>query len=157
MPVQTTEGKIASEQEVIDFANKVREAGGGDLIEALMPSYPSDPNTCLIANALNFECKINGWRAANVEAEEILDRDILPYKAVDGFLWSMSVETDDLAEKIAAALDLPYIDNGRVILPGEIASVATKFDDYSNNKTDLLDIASELRYIAEYDTFRETE
>lgn len=48
----------ASEAELLDFANKVREAGGADVLDAFMPSTPKEPGHCLIANALNFGCKV---------------------------------------------------------------------------------------------------
>lgn len=49
---------VATEEELLAFANKVREAGGANVLEALLPSKPGNPNTCLIANALNFSCSI---------------------------------------------------------------------------------------------------
>lgn len=52
---------VATEEELLEFANKVREAGGADVIDALLPSTPEDAHSCLIANALNFKCHVDGW------------------------------------------------------------------------------------------------
>lgn len=49
----------ATEAELLDFANKVREAGGGNPIEALFPSTVGNSSACLIANALNFDCQVD--------------------------------------------------------------------------------------------------
>ncbi len=52
----------ASFEELLEFANKVRVAGGGKVIEALMPAIPRNPHACLVAKNLNFNCKIKGIR-----------------------------------------------------------------------------------------------
>lgn len=52
--------KVATEQELLDFANAIRKAGGANALEALLPSTPGDPKACLIANALNFSCEVGG-------------------------------------------------------------------------------------------------
>lgn len=51
--------KVATEEELLRFANVVRQAGGANPIEALLPSRPEKPSECLIANALNFSCSVN--------------------------------------------------------------------------------------------------
>lgn len=48
----------ASIDELLDFANEIRKAGGGELIDELLLSKPKDSNNCLIANALNFDCEV---------------------------------------------------------------------------------------------------
>jgi hypothetical protein len=55
-PVHT---EMATEQELLDFANALRSAGDADPLEALMPSTPSNEKRCLIANALNFSSAID--------------------------------------------------------------------------------------------------
>lgn len=50
---------VATEEELLDFANKVRQAGGAAVLEALLPSLQSDSQQCLIANALNFGCEVD--------------------------------------------------------------------------------------------------
>lgn len=54
----TGDAVIADETELLEFANKVREAGGADPLGALLPSVPGDETSCLIANALNFKSTV---------------------------------------------------------------------------------------------------
>lgn len=100
----------ASVREVIEFANKVRKAGGGDIINSLMPSCPEDQNSCLIANALNFDC------------------EIVPQNKE----WHMVVHDPEIGENIAKELDLPYYfiseTSVSITLPKEIGYVAKAFD-----------------------------
>lgn len=49
---------VATEQELLDFANSIRRAGGANVLEALLPSEPGNSEECLIANALNFGCRV---------------------------------------------------------------------------------------------------
>jgi hypothetical protein len=51
--------EYATEEELLDFANKVRAAGEGDALEALFPSTPGAATACLIAKALNFKCAVS--------------------------------------------------------------------------------------------------
>jgi len=56
-----TNGKrrnYATEEELLEFANKMREAGDAKPLEALMPSVPQDEKSCLIANAVNFRSTV---------------------------------------------------------------------------------------------------
>ena len=126
--------KRASLRKTLNFANKVREAGGANALEALMPSHPQEPSACLIANALNFDCQISGSSTWS-----------------DDRSWSMYLKGAKAIEKgrkIAAALKLeirekssPFYpqDNGvEIILPPEIGQVAHDFDKASeilNQKT----------------------
>lgn len=50
--------EIATEEELLAFCNKVREAGGTTILEELLPSNPGKSESCLIANALNFGCRV---------------------------------------------------------------------------------------------------
>lgn len=50
--------EVATEEELLAFANSIRQAGGANVLEALLPSTPSDSSECLIANALNFGCQV---------------------------------------------------------------------------------------------------
>lgn len=52
--------KVATEKELLDFANAIRKAGGANVIEALLPSEKGNSEACLIANALNFSCTVGG-------------------------------------------------------------------------------------------------
>jgi hypothetical protein len=118
----------ASFEELMEFANKVRNAGGGNPLDALMPAVPQDPNQCLIAKNLNFNCQVNG-------------SDAYPGD------WCMWVDDRATRDKIAATLNLPTEDRSArndtsfgVRLPADIGQVATDFDnalesiDYLNNE-----------------------
>jgi hypothetical protein len=109
----------ASVEEVIEFANDVRSAGGGNLIDGLMPSVPEEPNSCLIANALNFDCEVNSHAGD----------------------WYMEVDDGEIGMKIADTLALSYYggeqdDDGFywepfvITLPYGIGCVAEAFDTY---------------------------
>lgn len=126
----------ASVQEVIEFANTVREAGGGNIISELMPSDPNEPDSCLIANALNFNCSIRPDEDV-VEVEDLWSyeneyeeggADLLYHSE-----WCMFVENEELAQKISNAIGTKYvvapvIESYGVVLPDEIAYVAIAFD-----------------------------
>lgn len=113
----------ANFDEIIEFANLVRKAGGGNIINDLMPSSPEQPNSCLLANALNFDCCVNGG----------------------GEMWYMEVDEEDLAIKISEAIGTEYTDDigysdGRIIykitLPVNIGYVAAAFDTYRDVELD---------------------
>ncbi len=104
--------KIASPAEVLEFANKVRAAGGGNPLDALMPAVPADPHACLIARNLNFDCYVD----ANGSGGE----------------WVMWVDDPEVRDKIASALNLKKTNGDEhlygVILPATIGRVADSFD-----------------------------
>lgn len=49
---------VAEPESLLDWVNSVRKALGHDPIEALVPSYRSDCEACLIANAFNHETNL---------------------------------------------------------------------------------------------------
>jgi hypothetical protein len=51
--------EYATEEELLEFANAVRKAGGADPLNALLPSFRKDRRDCLIATALNFGCSVD--------------------------------------------------------------------------------------------------
>jgi hypothetical protein len=120
----------ASIEQVVNFANAVREAGGGSLIEELLPSVPEEPNSCLVANALNFDCDVNSH--AGVWYMEI-------YESEKGI---------DIAEQLDLEYDAPkyldYVDDEtgkehyayeggcEIYLPEEIGLVAEAFDTWAD-------------------------
>lgn len=111
----------ASLGELLDFANRVREAGGGATLHALMPARPADPKLCLIARNLNFDCSVDGGRGPNDE-------------------WGMNVHDPVLANRIAEALDLelsPY-NSTTILLPEQIGQVARDFDIMWDKSVDAL-------------------
>lgn len=111
----------ASFEELFEFANAVRAAGGGNPIDALMPAVPEVSTQCLIAKNLNFNCVVQG----------------------DSDGWFMAVDDVEIRDRIADALGLEKLDgidgegdlNGEAIcydigvrLPGPIAQIAKDFD-----------------------------
>lgn len=120
----------ASEHETLEFANAVREAGGGDVIPALLPGSTGNARSCLIANSLNFECSIgpaDGY--ARPENGEFLS-------------WTMALSNAEVGEKIAKALRLFGRDpfgtgtEYEIILPKHIGNAAHAFDaDFSGGWT----------------------
>lgn len=106
----------ATLEELKDFANKVREAGGGNPLDALMPATPADPAKCLIAKNLNFNCNVNQEEGH----------------------WYMGVDDEEIAKRICDSLGLkyrfaapkPYERSGayRITLPDNIGQVANDFD-----------------------------
>jgi hypothetical protein len=109
----------ASFDEVLNFCNAVREAGGANPLDALLPAVPSDSTSCLIARNLNFSCTVTP-SGDHYQAE----------------LWYMEIDDPQIVETIIDNVDgaEPFVDlNGRVyatrvLLPPEIAQVAIEFD-----------------------------
>lgn len=120
LPDEGVTVQVATEQELLDFANVVRESGGADPIPALLPSYPQNPHACLIANALNFGCSVLPSRTVDSTDAET-GEDI----AIEG--WSMQVDSDELAEAIAVAIGTKS-DGLYVHLPEHIGNAAAAFD-----------------------------
>lgn len=117
--------KRASLERLLDFANKVRAAGGGNPLDALMPAVPQDSTQCLIAKNLNFNCRVDQGGIDDRESR-----------------WVMWVGDDaELAHKIASHVhctpvfqrrveyfgEAPKNDYG-VMLPPDIGQVAADFD-----------------------------
>lgn len=126
----------ASFEELLDFANKVRAAGGGNPLSALMPAVPENENQCLIAKNLNFNCAVcglSGMKDAETGGE------------IDGSPWVMILDEDEaLARNISEALGLRLVTKAidgslrpdkivfewGVVLPPEIGQVAADFDEW---------------------------
>lgn len=113
-----------------EFANKVREAGGGNPIDALIPAVPGNAKECLIAKNLNFNCEVNkncglGWvmevgnnkELAN-KIGEALGLDIDEERFEDGYY-------NDLDEWVDSSED-----HYMIVLPEEIGQVAEDFDEF---------------------------
>jgi hypothetical protein len=106
----------ASIQEVIDFANKVRKAGGGNIIDDLIPSEPESSNSCLIANALNFHSEI---------------------EADSNGVWQMTIHDIETGKAISEEVGLDIIIDEEynlaiIDLPENIGFVAKAFDSYQD-------------------------
>jgi hypothetical protein len=89
MPRKIEGRNVATEAELLKFANAVRIAGGANVIDALMPSSTCNPETCLIANALNFGCRVDTGLLGN-------------YKGTSEPVWHMefpwNMDNDRIAE-----------------------------------------------------------
>ena len=107
----------ATEEEVLDFANRVREAGGANALEALLPSEPGNPESCLIANALNFGCSVDAVGASEEHDGESEWVMFLPANM-----------PDEAREKIAATTGCTLDGNGNLELPRLIGNAAHAFD-----------------------------
>jgi hypothetical protein len=126
----------ATFEELLEFANKVREAGGGNPLDALMPAVPEDPQQCLIAKNLNFNCHV------------------MPLDVDGNAPWCMILLNKDLRDRIAdamglerttqkvmpmsvgisiyvAALQPDRIEVYAVVLPDRIGQVASDFDEWN--------------------------
>lgn len=124
----------ATLEELHEFANKVREAGGGNPIDALMPSVPTDSSSCLIAKNLNFNCTVN--------TADVYGRSY----------WVMWVEDRVLRDNIAAALNKLKVNSKweegyGVVLPDHIGRCASDFDSvddslYCLRKGDIEDLSA---------------
>lgn len=125
----------ATLDELFEFANKVRAAGGGNPLDALMPAVPEDTSQCLIAKNLNFNCAVNSHPVRE-------DGSV-----ISEVRWHMSVADEATRDKIADDLGLEHYDGGEdvededgnymtleygVVLPKEIGQVAHDFDQVTN-------------------------
>lgn len=135
----------ASMKEVLEFCTKVREAGGGNPLEALMPGIPEDAKSCLIARNLNFECIVgclyaeNGETVSDVNAIRTANEE---RARKHSGAWFMTLEDKETRDRIAASLELqsvnlfcrkrfpsdPKTHFYSVLLPLEIGNVAANFD-----------------------------
>jgi hypothetical protein len=113
---------MASLDELRDFCNRVRQAGGAKEIDDLMPAVPGQTEACLIAKALNFSCQVGA----------LIDPDDYPK---DPEAWAMQVRDEELAHKISKECKLPVIDKDEyyeVVLPKKIYRVAQIYDGVSS-------------------------
>lgn len=118
----------ASLGETLEFANKVRKAGGGSPLDALLPGIGGQPKSCLIARALNFSCQIETASVPGVDIASVSAGHFLP--------WVMFVKDRGTRLKIAEQLDLPLVQakpmmrsaEEAILIPAEIGAVAEAFD-----------------------------
>lgn len=136
MPTLKMNGKrlpFAGKDELLAYANRIREAGGANALEALLPSIPGNQEGCLIARALNFGCKVYPLTSLK--------------NLKDGsWEWVMETPNDDTARKLAKGigartLRLDYWQDVRaakheietrlvVLLPKRIGNAAHAFDEH---------------------------
>lgn len=126
---------VATEEELLEFANKGRLAGGANVLEALLPSDIGNAASCLIANALNFSCYIEPTDDGIVE-----DGDFRRY-------WNMDLPDNmdkESVHQLADALGVEVIsdpvrhmdlygdvwyEGATLALPAHIGNAADAFDD----------------------------
>jgi hypothetical protein len=142
--IYRVEVPYATEDELLTFANQVRESGGGDQVSALMPSLPNMPNTCLIANALNFQSTVIGaskaWMVNSYGEQQDLVRNTVGAPIGD-FPWGMyfgrSPEGNSLRESVVEGLRERGVyvkriyadtDGHGILLPRLIGNAAQAFD-----------------------------
>lgn len=127
--------EYATQEETLAFANMVRQAGGGEVISELMPSEPEQSNSCLIANALNFNSNIQPLNDANGDLVMFAD---------GSQQWIMRVSNDELAKRIATHIgcNTVRVDSygWRVSKDGELA---LKLPKRIGNVADVFDTAYE--------------
>lgn len=121
MPQYTKHGityDYCTEAELLAFANKVREAGGANILEALLPSSPNVASQCLIANALNFGCIVS------VGYDQFKDGCAK---------WEMSVpytvDIGAIAKKIGCKVQLSTSWWSKIVLPRKVGNTAAAFDE----------------------------
>jgi hypothetical protein len=98
--------------EILEICNRVREAGGGELLEALMPGHTLSQDSCLIARNLNFSCRV--------------------INTMNGWVMAVPVCDQDLAERIAGALGSEQFAKTffgyAIVLPEALGNAAAAFD-----------------------------
>lgn len=116
----------ATLDELLEFCQAVRKAGGGNPLDALMPAVPQDQSQCLIAKNLNFNCEVYPIKTGLTPERWIMwtAREIRDSIAEELGLEPIEkrVPEMDLSEKVFEKVVYG------VILPDEIAQVAHDFD-----------------------------
>lgn len=121
---------VATEEELLEFANKLREAGQADVLEALIPSKPEDPTMCLLAQALNFSCLVNVTDEV-VKAADPSNPEGFRYT------WRMVLPPGtsfEVAERLSKAVGVPLTNDyllgayALAPLPAHIGNAADAFD-----------------------------
>lgn len=110
---------IATREEVLDFCNRLRKAGGGDLLDELLPGAIGNSRYCLLARALNFDCTVKPQEALLPSTEKGR-----PYS------WVMWFTSSSLAYEVAGKLELEPYGARAIRLPQRIANVAAAFDQH---------------------------
>lgn len=117
------EKAVATEQETLDFANRLRSAGAADTLDALMPSTPEDVDSCLIANACNFKCAVFG--APNDGERWAMH---FPKNTPHARIRALAAAVGCEVEEVLDSLDLESYSRLALVLPEAIGNVAAAFD-----------------------------
>jgi len=113
----------ASINELLKFANEVRVAGKGEVIDELLMSTPQEAQACIIANALNFDSTVSD----------------------DYGTWGMMIHDKSVIHNICDDLGLDIIEDDYdgvvgVELPENIALVAQAFDTWADVELEQFDV-----------------
>lgn len=142
------ETKVANRRELLEFCARVRNYAGGDPLTDLLPGITGKANSCLIAENLNFGCRVQPESTSYIVTKANLgykkiDRKYVVYGKNTSFPdqfsvepWVMIVEDGRVARDIANNLNLPTsISSGingfefAIHLPLEIGNAARAFDE----------------------------
>lgn len=115
-----TEIEYADEAEVLDYCNKVRQAGGGEVIDALLPGIPSAAGSCMIARSLNF------------------DSSVYPGSSRKSGRWVMETRSEEIAQKLVNAGLGEQLGLTAIHLPKRIGLAAYAFDERQGWTHDLI-------------------
>lgn len=125
----------ATEAELLEFANAVRQAGGANIIEALLPGEPQVAKACLIANALNFSCGVspNGRTNEHGEAVWVMRMPAnISFKRTQEIAKALGLQAEQYLPRDSmwrAGRRAPSR-RSRIILPRLIGNTAAAFDAY---------------------------
>jgi hypothetical protein len=120
---------VATEQELLDFVNKGRQAGGENVLEALLPSVAANTKQCLIARGLNFGCMVYGLSGDDWGMYLPGNMSFTQARAVAEAL-ECSLEIDDYKSGWVPATAANWTDNytRAIRLPEHIGNAAEAFD-----------------------------
>lgn len=138
--------EVATIEEVTEFCNKVRVAGGANAIDSLMPGIPANSNSCLIAKNLNFNCEVeqdlNNWdgqfdKLGYDEEESVWTMTIRGSNAVDiGKKIEKNVEDIVLYSYEEHEYGGCEYKEAVLVIPAKIGRVANAFDEWVKNPSE---------------------
>lgn len=127
---------VATKDELLNFANALRAAGGAGLLTDLPISTPTDADACLIANSLNFSSEVDAdgdhWHMKVVEPKFTKDEVVAITKVIgtgEPLIFSAHFEEFVPLHEWEADIGDP-IDMQEIswILPEHIGNAADAFD-----------------------------
>lgn len=104
----------ASLETVLEFCNDIRNWGGGNPLDALLPAVPGHSESCLIARNLNFSCAVEPIEVHRDPENWIMTTD---YEVVRNVL-----------DKNNGKWDIEENSDTSFLIPPDIAAVAIEFD-----------------------------
>lgn len=124
---------MLSEQELLKVCNQVREAGGVHTLTELEPGMDGEPDQCLIAINLNFDCEIDGRHLVEedveYQGEKYLDTSPKPWVMVIDSKEALHNIAEKMQWRIVTIEESPlYPEQKALLLPKELALSAEAFD-----------------------------